>query len=89
MDSRLHKKCPYSELFWSVLSGIWTEYGEILRISLDAVRMLKNTDQNNSEYGHFSRSATLNQADITNKSSVNPFKNTEKTAIALKFRSEY
>ena len=23
----LHKKCPYSELFWSVFSHIWTEYG--------------------------------------------------------------
>ena len=26
------KKCPYSELFWSVFSRIWTEYGEILSI---------------------------------------------------------
>ena len=25
----LHKKCPYLELFWSVFSRIWTEYGEI------------------------------------------------------------
>ena len=25
----LSKKCPYSELFWSVFSRIWTEYGEI------------------------------------------------------------
>ena len=25
----LRKKCPYSELFWSVFSSIWTEYGEI------------------------------------------------------------
>ena len=22
----MRKKCPYSELFWSVLSRIWTEY---------------------------------------------------------------
>ena len=29
----LREKCPYSELFWSVFSRIWTEYGEILRIS--------------------------------------------------------
>ena len=36
----LHKKCPYSELFWSVFSCI-----------------RENTDQNNSEYGHFLRSA--------------------------------
>ena len=39
----LRKKCPYSELFWSVFSRIRTEYGEILR---------KNTEQNNSECGH-------------------------------------
>ena len=26
----LRKKCPYSELFWSVFPRIWTEYGEIL-----------------------------------------------------------
>ena len=25
----LHKICPYSELFWSVFSRIWTEYGEV------------------------------------------------------------
>ena len=25
----LRKKCPYLELFWSVLFRIWTEYGEI------------------------------------------------------------
>ena len=23
-------KCPYSELFWSAFSRIWTEFGEIL-----------------------------------------------------------
>ena len=26
---KLCKKCPYSELFWSVYSSIQTEYGEI------------------------------------------------------------
>ena len=45
----LRKKCPYSELFWSVFSRIWTEYGEILRISPYSVRMRENADQNNSE----------------------------------------
>ena len=29
----LRKKCPYSELFWSVFSRIQTEYRRILRIS--------------------------------------------------------
>ena len=52
----LRKKCPYLELFLSVFSRIWTEYGEILRISPYSVRMRENTDQNNSEYIHFLRS---------------------------------
>ena len=38
-------KCPYSKLFWFVFSRICTEYGKI--------RMRENTDQNNSEHGHF------------------------------------
>ena len=33
------KKCPYSELIWSVISRIRSEYGEIRRISLYSVRM--------------------------------------------------
>ena len=37
--------------------GILTEYGETLRISPYSVRMRKNKDQKNFEYGHFSRSA--------------------------------
>ena len=36
----LREKCPYSELFWSVFSRMWNA---------------GNTDQNNSEYGHFLR----------------------------------
>ena len=47
----LRRKCPYSELFWSAFSRI-----RILRISPHSVQMRKNADQNNSEYGHFSRS---------------------------------
>ena len=53
------EKCPYSELFWSVFSRIRTEYGEILRMSPYSVRMRENTDQNNSENGHFLRSVRL------------------------------
>ena len=52
----LRKKCPYSELIWSASSSIWAEYGEILRISPNSVRMRENADQNNSECGLFSRS---------------------------------
>ena len=44
--STLREKCPYSELFWSVSSRIWTY----------SVRVRENTDQNNSEYGHHLRS---------------------------------
>ena len=49
----LRKKCPYSELFWSVFSRIRT------CISPYSVRMRENADQNNSEYGHFPRSDSL------------------------------
>ena len=41
----LREKCLYSEFFWSVFSCI-----------LYSVQMRENTDQKNSEYGHFSRS---------------------------------
>ena len=36
----------------------WMPYNKILRISPYSVRMRENTDQNNSEYGHFWRSVT-------------------------------
>ena len=52
----LPKKCPYSELFWSAFSRIRTEYGVIRSISPYSARKRENADQNNSEYGHFSRS---------------------------------
>ena len=39
------KKCPYSEIFWSVFSRIRTEYREILRIPPYSGRMWENTDQ--------------------------------------------
>ena len=55
----LRKKCSYSELFWSVFSHTRTECGEILCISPYSVRMLENTYQNNSEYGHFLHSGLL------------------------------
>ena len=47
------KKCRYSELLWSVFSSIWTEYGEIGRISPYSIRMRENADQNNFEYEPF------------------------------------
>ena len=51
----LREMCPYSELFWSVFSHIWTEYGETLCISPYSGRMWGNTAQNNSDYGNFLR----------------------------------
>ena len=42
-------KCPYSELFWSVISCIRSEYVEILLISPYSVRMRVNADQSNPE----------------------------------------
>ena len=55
-QSPLCKKCPFSELFWSVFSCIRTEYGEIQSISLYSGRARENAYQNNSEYGHLLRS---------------------------------
>ena len=52
----LREKGPYSELFLSAFSRIQTEYGEIWSISPYSVKMRENSDQNNSEYGHFLRS---------------------------------
>ena len=51
------KNCLYSELFWSVFSCIRTEYREIRSVSLYSGQMRENTDQNNSEYRYFLRSA--------------------------------
>ena len=53
----LREKCPYLEFFWSVFSYIRTEYGEILHASPYLAWIRENTNQKNSEYGHFSRSA--------------------------------
>ena len=50
----LRKKCPYSELFWSAFSRIQPEYPY-------SVGMQENADQNNSKYGHFSRSERQNK----------------------------
>ena len=51
----LREMCPYSELFWSAFSRIRTEYGEIICLSVFCLNA-ENADQNNSNYGHFSRS---------------------------------
>ena len=55
----LGKKCPYSELFWSVFTRIWTEYGEIRHMSPYSVQIMENMDQSNSKYETFSRNMKL------------------------------
>ena len=55
----LCEKCPYSELFWSSFTRIWTEYREIWSISPYSVRMRENVGQNNFECGHFLRSDAI------------------------------
>ena len=65
IPNSLREKCPYSEFFWSVFSRIRAEYAKIPRISSYSVRMWENTDQKNSEYGHFSRSDPASITDIT------------------------
>ena len=64
----LREKCPYSEFFWSVFSRIRTEYGKTRSISPCSVRMRENTDQKNSEYGHFSRNESQYNFNLLNAS---------------------
>ena len=52
----LHKKCPYLEFSWSMFFLIQTEYKDLQSKSTYSVRMRKNADQKNSEYGNLSRS---------------------------------
>ena len=54
----LRKKCPYLEFFQSVFSRIRTKYRDLRSKFLYSVRMRENTDQKNSEYGHFLRSVS-------------------------------
>ena len=44
---------------------IRTEYGVILSISLYSVLMRENTDQKNSEYGHFLRIELFHRTTVT------------------------
>ena len=64
------EKSPNWDYFWFVFSHIWTAYEEILRISPHLVRMRENTDQKNSEYGHFSRSVRHNLFPLLDLSSL-------------------
>ena len=44
------KSVLIQSFFWSVFSRLRTEYGQILRISLNSVRMRENTDQKKNPY---------------------------------------
>ena len=63
-NTALREKYSNSKFFCSVFSRIRTEYGEIRSISPQSVRMRENTDQKNSEYGHFSRSAKFSEREF-------------------------
>ena len=60
----LRERCPYLEFFWSVFSHIWTEYGDILRISPYSIRIRENKDHQNFEYEHILPSVTDPSLDL-------------------------
>ena len=51
--------CPYPRFFWPAFSHIRTGYGCLLCKYPHSVRARENTDQKNSDYGHFPRSVKL------------------------------
>ena len=57
----LLKESPYSEIFWSSISYIRTEYEDLQIKSPYSVRKLENTDQKISKYGHFLWSDNLSR----------------------------
>ena len=59
----LCEKCPCSEFFWSAFSPFGLKYSPY------SVRMQEYTDQKNSEYGQFSRSA-MNDCFTTKMTSI-------------------
>ena len=48
MKHSLREGCSFLEFFWFVFSLIRTEYGKVLLISPDLVRMRENVDKKNS-----------------------------------------
>ena len=55
LSMSLREKCLHSEFFWSIFSPNAGKYGPE-SLCPYSVQMRENTDQKNSEYGHFSRS---------------------------------
>ena len=59
--SRVNSTAEKVSVFGVIVVSIFPHSDWILRISPYSVRMRENTDQNNSEYGHFLRSADMEQ----------------------------
>ena len=69
-SNTLCEKCSFTEFFCSVFSRIQNNHGDILRISTYSVRKPENTDQKNSEYGHFQPSDNEGQYDDENSNLI-------------------
>ena len=54
----LCEKYPYSEIFWSLFSRIWTEYGDLLCKCPNSLKIRENVDEKNFECAHFLRSGS-------------------------------
>ena len=54
----LRNRCPYMELFWSAFFPHFPAFPYLSVFSPNAGKCGENVNQNNSEYGHFLRSAT-------------------------------
>ena len=69
-------KVPYLEIFCSVLPRIQTQH--VRSVFLYTVRMWENMIQKNSEYGHLSRSDTLQKSSKLQKKKKKKFKKKKK-----------
>ena len=52
-NETLREKCPYWKFLWSIFSHVMTKYGDLRSKSPYQLLIRENTDQKNSEYGHF------------------------------------
>ena len=82
-SNNVPNSCPYLELFLSIFFRIPTEYGEIRNISPYSVWMWENTDEINSEFGHFLRSAYSIKESIRKILLCKNFKKTYKHRMSL------
>ena len=59
----MHKKCPYSEFFWSEFSLFWTKYRALWSKSVFSPNA-GNCGPENYEYGYFSSSVDLGEIQL-------------------------